>query len=140
MNARTMTILILASLAGLATVPTSTATTCTPLDGTLELVCASAYAWASTDRCINGLGVPYDCWSGGGGGSVSAYLGLVTGQLSGSANTVPLADACVSPGVSSSCSVSDGAYEYPGPAVVVALTVTATTVYGIASEPASASA
>ncbi|MEA3166383.1 MAG: hypothetical protein QOJ26_1255 [Thermoplasmata archaeon] len=106
------------------------------------LVCATSSAYAAVGYCESDVpGAPlYPCWFASAQGMAYGALGLVTGTLSGNANGVPLADACVSPGVETTCHVSDSAWEYPGAAVAVTGSVTAAAPYGADSYPFAAAA
>jgi hypothetical protein len=102
-------------------------------------VCAGAGAWASGGySCYNpATQTYYACWSGGGSGSAYSNLGLVSGVLTGSTNSVPLSDTCYSD-LNHVCFMSDGNYEYPGNFVSTYVEITATAPQGFAYDSANA--
>ena len=122
--------------AGAVTCASTSAAAGTTCSAGVSLVCADVNAYKSSGTCLWG-GVWKPCWSGWASGQASGVAGLVTGTLSGDASgwegstrhTVPLSDSCYS-GTSTSCSVSAGAYEYPGGSPTVNVELVAAAPYG----------
>jgi len=104
-------------------------------------VCATAQAHAMATTCVDAAPphTLFPCTYGRGDGEHYGQLGLVSGSLTGHANTVPLSDHCGPTRVEEQhCYTSSVAERYPGFSPQPYWNVATTTPYGEAAATASA--